>query len=52
MADETKQVAEQKKVFVEPTLTEQASLADVTLQTCGLLGEEFLSNEENPTRLA
>jgi hypothetical protein len=50
MADETKQV-EQKKVFVEPTLTEQASLADVTLQSCGLLGAEFLSSEETP-RLA
>jgi hypothetical protein len=52
MVDETKQIDEKKKAFVEPTLTEQASLADVTLQSCGLLGAEFLSSEENPPRLA
>jgi hypothetical protein len=51
MVDETKEMAEQKKEFVEPTLTEQASLADVTLQTCGVFGPEFLSSEET-TRLA
>jgi hypothetical protein len=52
MADETKQIDEKKKAFVEPTLTEQASLADVTLQSCGILGAEFLSDEEVPSRLA
>jgi hypothetical protein len=52
MAEETKQIDEKKKAFVEPTLTEQASLADVTLQSCGILGAEFLSDEEVPSRLA
>jgi hypothetical protein len=50
MADETKQIDE-KKEFVEPTLTEQASLADVTLQSCGILGAVFLSDEEVPSRM-
>jgi hypothetical protein len=32
MEDQPKEIEEQKKAFVEPTVTEEASLTDVTLQ--------------------
>ena len=38
MGSHQKEIEEQKKAFVEPTVTEEASLTNVTLQT-GVLPE-------------